>query len=249
MMSTGGITRMLFFEDQNESFDTQDALDSLLEELKCGDGGDTTSFLSEDDVWIAETVTIPDQVDDSFMKENNGDVSPNQVLENEKSMVKEKELEKEVEKEKKKKKKKHSPCEENVEDESFVQVVENENNEDESLVQVAGAVVNIEEGVYVPVCELIPWSVGDVSPNQVLENEKSMVKEKELEKEVEKEKKKKKKIHSQCVRCSIIQKIMIDGVQRDTGLVIEENIDPFMISMFSKRKCAQCKKILTIFST
>ena len=186
MMSTGGITRMLFFEDQNESFDTQDALDSLLEELKCGDGGDTTSFLSEDDVWIAETVTIPDQVDDSFMKENNGDVSPNQVLENEKSMVKEKELEKEVEKEKKKKKKKHSPCEENVEDESFVQVVENENNEDESLVQVAGAVVNIEEGVYVPVCELIPWSVGDVSPNQVLENEKSMVKEKELEKEVEK---------------------------------------------------------------
>ena len=161
MMSTGGITRMLFFEDQNESFDTQDALDSLLEELKCGDGGDTTSFLSEDDVWIAETVTIPDQVDDSFMKENNG----------------------------------------------------------------------------------------DVSPNQVLENEKSMVKEKELEKEVEKEKKKKKKKHSQCVRCSIIQKIMIDGVQRDTGLVIEENIDPFMISMFSKRKCAQCKKILTIFST
>ena len=247
MMSTGGITRMLFFEDQNESFDTQDALDSLLEELKCGDGGDTTSFLSEDDVWIAETVTIPDQVYDSFMKENNEDVSTNQVLEKEKSMVKEKE----VEKEKKKKKKKHSPCEENVEDESFVQVVENENNEDESLVQVAGAVVNIEEGVYVPVCEsfTIPWSVGDVSPNQVLEKEKSMVKEKELEKEVEKEKKKKKKKHSPCVRCSIIQKIMIDGVQRDTGLVIEENVDPFMISMFSKRKCAQCKKILTIFST
>ena len=66
MMSTGGITRLLFFEgdDQNVSFDTQDALDSLLEEIKeelkrGGDGGDTTS---EDDEWIAETITIPDQV-------------------------------------------------------------------------------------------------------------------------------------------------------------------------------------------
>ena len=80
-----------------------------------------------------------------------------------------------------------------------------------------------------------------------------MVNKKELEKEekeVEKEnKKKKKKKHSPCVRCSIIRTLIIEGVKRDTGLLIEEDVEPFMISMFSKRKCAQCKKILTIFST
>ena len=88
-MSTGGLASLLFQEDEEKvSFDTQDAreLDELMEGIendlkkRGGDGfnddGDTSSFLSEDDVWILERVDMDDNNTGIITIEEGASVSP-----------------------------------------------------------------------------------------------------------------------------------------------------------------------------
>ena len=67
-------------------------------------------------------------------------------------------------------------------------------------------------------------------------------------KEDEKKKKKKNEDNSACQRCSIIRTLMIQGVKKTSGMDIQEDVEPFINEILSKRKCKNCKKILTVLS-
>ena len=63
------------------------------------------------------------------------------------------------------------------------------------------------------------------------------------------EKKKKNENNSAFQRCSMIRTLMIQGVKKGSGLNIEEDVEPFMTDLLSKkRSCKNCKKFLTILS-
>ena len=255
-MSTGGLTSYLFQEDEEKvSFDTQDVqrLESFIGRIendlkKRGgasfNGGDGDTFLSDDDEWImdATEITIPDQVPESvgiINIDEEASVSPvgesfslpDQVPGSVGIIT--------------------------IEDgtsvgESF-SLPDQVLGSDESTTTVKDATClspdQASGSVRIPHQQSILKKGKDrkmiyTKKRGVNENKKNGVNEKK------EEKKKKKDLNiSSCSRCSIIRCILTQGVKNGSGLDVQEDVEPLMIDLLSKKKtCKNCKKVLTILS-
>ena len=244
-MSTGGLTSLLFQEGEEKvSFDTQEVqqLDDFIEGIekdlkkRGGDGFnggdvDTASFLSDDDEWIMEGVELNDYNTGIIAIEDGASVShvggafsiPDQVSGSVGIIT--------------------------IEDEAFSPPSQVPGS-DESTTKVKDVAslspVQASGLVRTPLKQTILkkgkgrkmiYTKKSVVDEKVDENKKNGVNEK-------KEEKKKKNLNiSACQRCSIIRSMLIQGVKKESGLDIQEDVEPLMMDLLSTKKtCKNCKK-------
>ena len=253
-MSTGGLASYLFQEDEEKvSFDTQDVqeLESFIggieNDLKkrgvdsCNGGdGDTTSFLSDDDDWIMDATEygIPNQVSESvgiITIDEEASVSPVGMSFSIPIKVP------------------GSVGIITVEDGASVGESFSPPNQvpepDESTTKVK-EVASLSPGqasgsVRIPHQQSI---LKKGKGRKMIYSKKSGVNEK-VDENKKGEKKKKNVNISSCSRCSVIRCILTQGVKKESGVNIQEDVEPLMIDLLSKNKtCRKCKKVLTVLS-
>ena len=258
-MSTGGLASYLFQEDEEKvSFDTQDVqeLESFIggieNDLKkrgvdsCNGGdGDTTSFLSDDDDWIMDATEygIPNQVSESvgiITIDEEASVSPVGMSFSIPIKVP------------------GSVGIITVEDGASVGESFSPPNQvpepDESTTKVK-EVASLSPGqasgsVRIPHQQSI---LKKGKGRKMIYSKKSGVNEKVDENKkngVNERKEEKKNVNiSSCSRCYLIRRILTQGVKKESGVNIQEDVEPLMIDLLSKNKtCRKCKKVLTVLS-